>query len=201
LRHVVIMRMLLLLSLSATLFGATPLTIKTTEPVEISRLNDCIQRRFLDRKAFGMMRISPSQFHGRGIFQPENPTEQAVVDQLRQKGIELAVYLVGRGALADPVLPMRRAGLQGPAAITLLADTRLPDQTAIFSEGRTALATIGQDQGYDVKNGDWTVAMRPLRASNQTCIGCHTAVDSAPKLGDALGVVIYVYRQVMVGNR
>jgi hypothetical protein len=193
--------MLLLLSISATLFAATPLTIKTAEPIEISRLNDCIQRRFLDRKAFGMMRISPSQFHGRGIFQPENPTEQAVVDQLRQKGIEVAVYLVGRGALSDPALPTRRAGLQGPAAITLLADTQLPDQAAIFSEGRAALATIGQGQEYDTKSGEWTVAMRPLRASNQGCIHCHASVTAAPKLGDALGVAMYVYRQITVSNR
>jgi hypothetical protein len=226
------MRTLLLLSLTATIFAATPPTVKTAEPIEISRLNDCIQLRFLDRKAFGINRIGsmPGQgsvypmavlwgelgkplvvkissaqnagflAHGTRIFQPENPTEQAVIDQLRQKDLEVVVYLVGRQSLAEPVTPTPRAGLQGPAAITLHSDTKLPDQVAIFSAGRTALATIGQDQGYDAKQGEWTVAMRPLRASNQGCIQCHTSVTSAPKLGDALGVVMYVYRPVTVSN-
>jgi hypothetical protein len=151
------MRTVLLLSITATLFAATPPSIKTAEPTEISRLNDCIQLRFLDRKAFGINRIGsmPGQSvypmpvtrvefgthltvkisapqnnelvaHGTRIFQPENPAEQSVVHQVRQKGLEVAVYLVGRQALAEPAPPTPRAGLQGPAAITLHSDTKLP---------------------------------------------------------------------------
>jgi hypothetical protein len=56
------------------------------------------------------------------------------------------------------------------------------------------LATIGQSPGFDVKRGEWDVATRALRASNQGCIQCHTYGREEPKLGDALGVVIYVYR-------
>jgi hypothetical protein len=189
------MRMITLLSLNAILLAAAPPpTFRTTVPNEIARLDDCIQTRFLDRKAFGMMRISPSQFHGRGIFQPENPTEHAAVEQLKEKGFEVAVYLVGRQALDARPFPTRRSGLQGPAAITLPAETQLPEQAAILSEGRSALAKIGHERGYETRVGDWSVAIRPLRASNQTCIQCHTTVAGAPKLGDALGIVMYVYR-------
>jgi hypothetical protein len=75
------------------------------------------------------------------------------------------------------------------------ADSQFVDEAFVFSEGKTALASIGEGPGYDVKKGDWNIAIRPLRASNQACIQCHTTVDAAPKLGDALGVVMYVFRQ------
>jgi hypothetical protein len=192
-------------TLSATLSAAAPPTLKTAEPIEISKLNNCIQTRFVIRSPFfGMSRIGPAQFHGVGIFQPENPAEVDAVNELWRKGFEVAVYLVGRQALderamAIPPFFARRSGLQGPATFTLRPDTRLPVADALFSEGRAALASATHekgwdDQGYTVKKGDWTVTLRPLRASNQTCIQCHTAVDSAPKVGDALGVVMYVYR-------
>jgi hypothetical protein len=187
-------------TLSAILSAAAPPTSKTAEPIEISKLNDCIQTRFVIRSPFfGLSRIGPPQFHGVGMFQPEIPAEVDVVRQLWRKGFEVAVYLVGRQALderatATPSFFARRSGLQGPANITLRPDTRLPAAEALFSEGRSALASNLEDQGYNAKNGDWTLALRPLRASNQTCIQCHTAVDFAPKLGDPLGVVMYVYR-------
>ncbi len=181
------------LSITVLAFAAPP-TIKIAAPSEITRLDEYIQSRFLDRKAFGMNRIA-TEFHGMRMFRPENPAELTVVDQLRQKGIEAAVFLVGREALAPSPFPTSRARLQGPASITLLGGTRLPDKETIFSDGKAALDTIGQGSGSDVKKGEWYFAMRPLRASNQACIQCHTTGSSAPRLGDALGVVIYVYRQ------
>lgn len=213
------MRPLALLSLTATLTlpAVTPPVIKPNTPPEISRLDDYIQMRFLDRTTFGInrmggpmpttplepgvpfrMKVSPRNeaflSHMR-MFRPENPTEQSVVDQLRQKGFEVAAYLIGHQALAETPVPTPRAGLQGPVSITSRSDTQFADETFLFSEGKKALASIGQGPGYDVKKGDWNMAIRPLRASNQTCIQCHTTVDGTPKLGDALGVVMYVYRQ------
>jgi hypothetical protein len=95
------MRPLALLYLTATLTlsAATPPVFKPNTPTEISRLDECIQIRFLDRRTFGINRMGVSA-HGMRMFQPENPTEQSIVDQLRQKGFEVAAYLVGRQALA-----------------------------------------------------------------------------------------------------
>jgi hypothetical protein len=216
------MRPLTILSLSATLTAvlsaAAPPTIKVTEPIEISKLNECIQSRFVIRSnVFGISRIGPPRVHQMGSFQPENATETAAVDQLRQKELEVAVFLVGRQALneqatATAPFASRRTGLQGPVSITLRPDTRLPDATAVFSKGQSALASALEDQGYAIKSGNWTLAMRPLRASNQTCVGCHSyrdappfgvasgAITPAPKLGDVLGVVIYAYRQGTKAN-
>src|SRR5258708_27978752 len=90
--------------------------IRNTEFEELSRLNECIQARFLSRTSFGMSRIAvPSiAYHRLRMFHPENPTELAVVEQIRKKGYDLAVFLAGRTVLSSP-LPM---GVQGPALVT-----------------------------------------------------------------------------------
>jgi hypothetical protein len=187
------MRTIILLSLNATfLITAAPPTIKETVPSEITRLEACIQTRFLDRKAFGMSRVAILDPHGIRTFRPESPTEDAVVNDLRQRGFEVVAYLVGRQALGAPIVPARRAGLQGPAQVVLLPATKVPNEATLLAAGRSALS---KDSANDVKTDGWNVAIRPLRASNQGCIDCHTTIGNAPKLGDAIGVVLYVYRQ------
>jgi hypothetical protein len=189
------MRTLILVSLAAHL----TLPIPTPEPDDLNRLNECIQRRFLARTTFGMGRILPNQFHGIRQFRPENAAEQAVVNQLEDKGYQVALYLSGRGVLSDPALnpavARYRYAVQGPAYITHLRDAGdLPGVDALFEESRTALEAFNTAEGYDVQKGDWTVALRPLRASNQACVQCHSASGARVKMNDALGVVMYVYK-------
>ncbi|HWZ33894.1 MAG TPA: hypothetical protein VNX18_21290 [Bryobacteraceae bacterium] len=173
-------------------------------PPEIARLDECIQHRFVDRTSFGMSRILPGERHGVRTFRPENPTEQSVVDTLRANGYQVALFLVGRNAMtSSPGLgyDSRRLGLQGPAFITpLTAD--LPDRDALLAESREALR---KGEPYTVRQGDWTVTWKPLRASDSACLQCHTsgiAVLSSPlqtagetlKVGDTLGVAVYLYK-------
>jgi len=189
------MRPITFLSLTAALLSAANLpTDKPAPPAEISQLDECIQQRFLDRTSFGMSRIAaPRPSHAFRVFEPENLVEQRIVDRLRRKGFAVAVFLVGRLALADPAASTPRAGLQGPAFVTS-PGAQLPDKAALLWEGRRALASIGEREGLDIKKGDWTIAIRPLRASSQACIGCHSFGGTPPKIGEALGVAMYVYR-------
>lgn len=155
-------------------------------PEEIARLNECIQARFHDRKAFGMQRIGPRNVHGVRTFQPENPTEEAVVNQLQRKGYQVALYLVGRGVLAAPTFETFRNRVQGPAFITPFP---VKDDLSLLDDSRKALLSFEKGEGYDIRKGEWTVAMRPLRATDQQCLQCHSV-----KIGDAVGVAMYVYR-------
>lgn len=142
-----------------------------------------------------MSRIARPQYHRLRKFQPENATELAVVDQIRKKGYELAVFLAGRSVLSAP-LPM---GVQGPALVTNLRDPeQLPASSALLPESRAALASFQTGEGYDIRIGDWTVAMRPLRASNEGCVACHAArtAQSDVHIGDALGVLMYVFKPI-----
>lgn len=185
-------------ALATMRIAATPARLDSV-PDAISLLDECIQLRFLDAKAFGMRRILPMQYHGLRTFQPENATERAVVDQLRQRGYEVAFYLVGRNALADRTFDPRRSAVQGPAFITPIHWGEFPQPDALLDDGRRALLSFQKREGYEIRKAGWTVAMRPLRASNEACVQCHLA-DAAStanpklKIGDALGVALYVYR-------
>ena len=185
-------------ALAAVLIAA-PLARLDSVPDEISRLDNCIQLRFLDAKAFGMRRILPQEFHGIRTFQPENSTERAVVEQLRHRGYEVALYLVGRNALAAQTpfksLNLRRSGVQGPAFITPVHEGEFPPPDTLLDDGCRALLSFQKGDGYDIRKDGWTVAMRPLRASNHKCIQCHTTGASELKIGDALGAALYVYRR------
>jgi hypothetical protein len=190
------MRLLILASLAAHL----TLPVTAPEPSELNRLDDCIQHRFLARTTFGMGRILPDQFHGVRQFRPENTTEQAVVNQLDQKGYQVALYLAGRNVLDVPSpipnLALYRYAVQGPAYITHLENPEeLPRPDSLFDTSRTALVAFRTGQGYsDVQKGDWTIALRPLRASNDACVQCHNAAGARVKMNDPLGVVMYVYK-------
>jgi hypothetical protein len=176
-----------IIALAAVLLAAAPARLDSV-PDAIFRLNECIQLRFLDAKAFGMRRILPMQYHGLRTFQPENSNEQAVVDQLRQSGYEVVFYLLGDNP--------RRSAVQGPAFITPIRAGQFPQPDTLLDDGRRALLSFQKGEGYDIRKDGWTVAMRPLRASNEACVRCHVAggAESKLKIGDALGVAMYVYR-------
>ena len=190
------MRILILASLAAHL----SLPLPTPEPDELNRLDDCIQRRFLARTTFGMGRVLPDQFHGVRQFRPENADEQAVVNQLREKGYQVALYLAGRNVLTDPsrnpLVPSYRYAVQGPAYITHLeSPEELPRPDSLLEASRAALQAFSTSQSYgDTQKGGWTVLLRPLRASNEACVQCHNAAGARVKMNDALGVVMYVYK-------
>ena len=149
-----------------------------------------------------MGRILPNRYHGIAQFQPESAAEQQVVSELQRKGYQVALFLAGRHVLDTPsgsfVSP--RYGLQGPAYMANVDKTAaLPNRDDLLAESRRAMQS---PTGYDVRQGDWTLAIRPLRASNENCVRCHTSgfgtlnqATPAPHLGDALGVVLYVYRR------
>src|SRR6266567_7267832 len=143
-----------------------------------------------------MSRVLPNQFHGIRTFQPENDTERALVSALKQRGYEVAFYLAGRGILT-PSYDVRRSRLQGPAFITPVMEEQLPKPDALLADGRAALIAFEKGGGYDIEKAGWTVAMRPLRAANASCVQCHTtgvavfkgaAMDTPElKIGDPLG--------------
>jgi len=196
------------LTLVASVLSAAP---AAPEPDPIECLNQLIQHRFLDARAFGMSRVLPNRYHGVTQFQPENATEQKVVTELQEKGYQAVLFLAGRGVLDPPANIFDRAarsGLQGPAFVSKLNNSAsLPDHDLLLAESRKAMqffaAHEADDPGYEVHKGAWTLAMRPLRATNNTCVRCHTdgpatllpTAAAKPRLGTALGVAMYVYRR------
>lgn len=165
----------------------------------LSGLNDCVQKRFLDTGSFGMNRILP--LHGVRQFRPANAMERATVEDLEQKGYEVALFLAGRqilnssgNKLSDP-----RSGVQGPAYITHLPKIDdLPNPNALLLDARAALLSFDAKDRYQAQHDGWNIQLRALRATSETCVQCHTrgagGANSNLKIGDALGVVLYVFR-------
>ena len=168
------------------------------DPDVISSLHECIQLRFLDRTAFGMRRILPFGYHGIRIFQPENQTEQTVVSKLTDSGHQVVLYLAGRSVM-DSVgtgVNPRRYRVQGPAFITPGPIAQYPGSDDLLDDSRRALTSF-QTGGanFSIRKGEWTIAMRALRATNETCVQCHSSNGGARlNIGDPLGVALYVYR-------
>jgi len=203
--------MLIPFRLSCTLFTASLLLAATANIVSlntpakdpIAALHLCIEQRFQARTSFGMSRVLPDRSHGILRFEPENATEQKVVTELQNQGYQVALFLVGRYALDAPSGQgdLSRFGLQGPAFMT--AEPKdLPDSAELLSTGRKALLAFASSDVYDVRQGAWMVAMRPLRATNLACVSCHATglankiqdAEHRSAIGDALGVAMYVYR-------
>jgi hypothetical protein len=197
--------------LSITLLAATLLTPPsipvTADP--IAPLDECIQHRFLGATTFGMSRILPNRYHGVLQFRTENAAEQRVVADLAREGYQVAVFLAGRHVLDEPpAFASPRYGLQGPAFIAnVTSAASLPDRDTLLAEARRAVQSFvgneAQESRLDAKLGDWVIAMRPLRASSEACVLCHTVGigtfirddNHKPKLGDTLGVAMYVYHR------
>ena len=210
-------RIVTLSIMSLMLVNASPIHTTVPEPDEMKELDRCVQKRFQDRRSFGMNRMGPrrtpntpsSPPYHRDVrsFSSENPAEQSVIDALHEKGYEVIVYLAGRKILQhapEKTTIRRRYDVQGPALITnksMPADP--PSNRWLLAESRTALESFEIGDGYTLKHGPWMIAMRPLRATNSGCISCHTTgIASRPggskeqlAIGDAIGVAIYAYRK------
>ena len=145
-----------------------------------------------------MRRILPFGYHGIQLFQPENKTEQSVVSKLADSGYQVVLYLAGRNVM-DPVgegVNPRRYRVQGPAFITPGQIAQYPGPDDLLDDSRRALTSFQTGAGnYSIRKGDWTVAMRALRATNESCVECHAGNGGARvDIGDPLGVALYVYR-------
>ncbi|MDQ3754631.1 MAG: hypothetical protein M3371_07865, partial [Acidobacteriota bacterium] len=188
----------------------------------IDTLDHVIQQRFHNVIGFGMARIVTER-----KFAPENEEEKKAVRELRKAGLKVGLYLAGRGIL-EPVPEEHRVSkrtfgsvfpgqpLSGPIFVSSTDSKDLPTAKALWEPTRQAmLAFTGGSERYSFSVGEWAVEARPVRASDQSCIKCHstdmrtelvdlgggrTAFKTGPKgntlqVGDPLGVLLYAYRQ------
>jgi hypothetical protein len=183
-----------------------------TSPVEA--LNRSVQERFQTLTGFGMSRMPVVPQHVQK-FDPETSEETAAVEELRRQGLTVGLYLGGRGLLESP---MTKAEWDGPdkfngrraisKPILITGDeplAGLPEPWELWEIGQRALEASAKSDKYQAPFGRWTVDARPIRAQKEGCLTCHqaqatpgthrrgTESNTPLKVGDALGVVVYVY--------
>jgi hypothetical protein len=182
----------------------------------ISSLNDCIQARFRDvDEKFGLRRIAtPDETPHR--FRPENAREIEAVRALERSGMEVILYLTGRQVLGEKPQPAtltddRAWGLiKGPVLITSSASASAgvaaPKPMDLWDESARAMRVFEKADSYNFVRAGWNFTARPVRATEDICLRCHTGraralgipigEGSTLKLGDAIGVVLYGYAPV-----
>jgi hypothetical protein len=159
-------------------------------------------------------------------FAPETEEEKTAVRELKSEGYRVGLYLAGRAILDDVPEQNRRAKIyfdassagqafSGPIFLSSDGMKGLPTASALWDETRRALQSFATGaERYGFKSGEWDVETRPVRASEESCLRCHTArvhfavvvvnekgeksvqpetTEDPPKLGDPLGVLVYTY--------
>ena len=175
-----------------------PAGIQAVEDDPLDALNRTIQARFAGiDKLFGLRRIvvlgdTPHQ------FRPETVSEEAVVQELRDAKLEVALYMAGRRVLErEPNLKtdtpgvVNRRVIFGPIAVTAFERIgELPHSVDLIDEARTAFRELQHRDRYNFAMQDWKFSARAVRVTSSDCLTCHTG----RKPGDPLGVVAYAYR-------
>ena len=185
--------------LAAGLVAASVTTISLSANDDpLDALNRAIQERFAGvDKFFGMRRIvvigdTPHQ------FRPETVSEEAVVQDLRDANLKVALYMAGRRVLErEPNLLSEKAGgvdrrvIFGPVAITAVDQLHeLPHSVDLIDEARRAFQELQRRDRYDFRMSNVKFSARAVRLSSDECLACH----EGNKRGDPLGVVLYAYR-------
>lgn len=184
----------------------------------MAAFDEQIQVRFLDpRLGFGLMRLCAPPGHSamrqlheeprvlptpdnpswrnRGCgaadwarFRPRNRQEQWAAREVGRGDVAIMTFLVGgvHRTMEGPVI----VGGGPPADLNELRRRLLP---------RIKETPIPEDP-----LGEWRVAVRSVRATRESCVGCHAdtgkQAPSPPrikglKLNDPLGYLVYLYRQ------
>jgi hypothetical protein len=186
---------------------------KAAGPVEA--LSRCIIKRFENLDDKGLSRIP--LVHSPVIhFRPETAEERSVVAKLDEDGWDVGFYLGGRRLLESGMTEAQwkkggdgryRRAMSRPVVISQEnTPTNLPEPWELWEHGRKALAASGSADPYRSTLGRWSIEARPIRADRQACLNCHRsnsnpqAQSASPddgkpplKVGDALGVAIFVY--------
>jgi hypothetical protein len=184
------------------LIGAITLSADTSRPElrALAELNDCIQQRFMTvDKLFGYTRIATPMSPHR--FLPETMKETEAVKTLEEARMDVVVYLAGRRVLRARTADTEWSGPKGPLQIANGSGQPLsaPAALDLWDESRDALLafTTGRSYEFASRVDGWAMIARPVRASGDECLKCHTSLRS----GDPIGVVVYAYRGVSAAGR
>jgi hypothetical protein len=184
--------------------SARPSISEKESPIE--SLDRCIQRRLHENPGFGMSRLVDSPIHLHH-FEPDSPEESEALAALKESGLAVWLRLSGRRLLEpDLTESFDEKSIHRAIAVTgqelPLDFPRPPDLRRIGGQALAASETTDSASG---RIGRWSVEARVVRADRKSCLDCHSRGDETGlssddgtvmgplEIGDALGVVIYVY--------
>lgn len=149
-------------------------------------------------------------------FEPENKREKMALAALESESVQVGFYLFGRAIAASSPEVLNYRALKGPGAMTvgtvrpawypLVAGTpaepagALPDWKTVYPLAQRAMRRFADGgSGFETSLGAWSIAARPVMASQEKCLACHnspaTGVAGPVALDQALGGVLYAFRR------
>ncbi len=167
-------------------------------------------------------------------FSPMSDPERTLVAELAERKIQAGLYVVGGAISSCPADYLNWRALKGPAKITpgtprpawypelwgggdLMhrpkAEGSLPDWYDIYSLAQHAMSSFRDGgKGFETSLDSWTIAARPVLATQERCVTCHNtmskpsespfALPNAPpgppdlSLNSPAGGVLYAFRRM-----
>ena len=202
---------------------ATPAAQAAPDPHPLDAFDRAVQKKFHNVIGFGMARIATEK-----KFEPTTQEEKEAVGALKREGYRVALYLAGRAVLEEVPAEeralrtrfgdgMSARGMSGPIFVSPNGlRGQLPGAAALWDETRRAIGAFAAGgERYGFSAGGWEVEARPVRATGESCIECHSSrprliplapanggpaptpepARDNPKVGDPLGVLLYAYRK------
>ena len=199
--------------------AAAPQAARESHPLDT--LDREVQKRFHNVIGFGMARIaSQRRFAPETEEEKEAVRElkragyrvglylagRAILDDVPEQNRNSKVFFGSSPA---------GQAFSGPIFLSSSGMKGLPTAAALWDETRRAMESFAAgSERYGFKSGEWEVETRPVRASEASCLKCHVArvefkvitsekgekslksetKEDPPKLGDPLGVLLYVYK-------
>lgn len=180
-------------------------------PTQVAEALDAyVQPRFeiLRDRNFGALRIVYRKHAGIVQLKVDTPQEQEAIANVNGARRDYAISLLHCAPKPDygdykvtpklQLLYFNQQALAGANAYNLNPSAErqvaADHQFDLEAAQKKAVATLPQLMaGHEVRTGDasWAVLMRPVLASKQECLGCHTNA----KPGATLGVMVYAVRK------
>jgi len=203
-----------------TLPSGTGIAARAADPDRslINALNECLQKEFKqvgDR--FGMARMPIAGPHNSSLSYPCSPETR---DDFEAARLRVVTYLIGRSVLKERPQSTSTASadviahgtIKGPFEVVprLRRAPGMPEPLPgleVWDESRRALLGFDTSEAFDFAKSGWQFAARPIRATEETCLNCHTrngaTLMSAGvggrntlQIGDAVGLLLYGYQKV-----
>lgn len=211
--------------LSASMFVLTADSqVKDKKPPEspkpdmelIDRFDKAIHQRFLTKPQLGMRRIGPQPNPHLERFIPETDDEKTSVTDFQNDGWKVGLYLFGRRANEITITKNGKSGkslrilnkLNNPLPVTeKLKVKNLTSPQKLLEQVKIAFLEFQKKDSYEFDLGKKSFIARPVRAANETCLGCHTdfliteivakgTYKYRPrKIGDTIGVLVYSFEK------
>lgn len=196
-------------TVTVLLAGTLAIAASTTNSISgarlvVERLDALTQPRFLQSMGqFGMDRVGFASPDGHprislmaGETRSEKRDERAIERMRHPYAIAMlhCTHKPGKLTHADDRSDPRVTGVS-PISCASGSDESVDNYSHWADEHLSRLtqpyvSRVKHGEKVDVRTGAWLLSIRPVKATSQTCITCHTG----QKRGDTLGAMIYLVR-------